>query len=59
MHGMLDCILGTNKEIDDSVTLAALQGIVNAVNGNDANRMLLVDLDGLKPIQSIMQVGNT
>ena len=54
LHGLLDCILGTNKEIDDSVSLAALQGVVNAVNGNDANRMLLVDLNGIKPIQSVL-----
>jgi hypothetical protein len=55
VHGLLDCILGTNKEIDDRVAHAALQGIVNVVNGNDANRNLLVDLNGIKPILSILQ----
>jgi hypothetical protein len=55
VHGLLDCILGTNKEIDDQVAHAALQGIVNVVNGNDANRNLMVDLNGVKPILSILQ----
>ncbi len=55
VHGLLDCILGTNKEINDEVAHAALQGIVNVVNGNDANRNLMVDLNGIKPILSILQ----
>jgi hypothetical protein len=55
VHGLLDCILGTNKEIDDTVAHAALTGIVNVVNGNDANRSLMVDLNGIKPILSIIQ----
>ena len=55
VHGLLDCILGTNKEIDDTVAHAALTGIVNVVNGNDANRNLMVDLNGIKPILSIIQ----
>jgi len=55
VHGLLDCILGTNKEIDDRIAHAALQGMVNVVNGNDANRNLLVDLNGIKPILGILQ----
>lgn len=55
LHGLLDLILGTNKEIDDSISYAALTGIVNTVCGNDANRLLLCDLDGIKPILSIIQ----
>ena len=55
LHGLLDCILGTNKEIDDTVAHAALTGMVNVINGNDANRRLMVDLNGIKPILSILQ----
>ena len=55
LHGLLDLILGTNKEIDPSISYAALTGIVNTVCGNDANRLLLCDLDGIKPILSIIQ----
>ena len=55
MHGLLDLVLGTNKEIDDSISYAALTGIVNTVCGNDANRLLICDLNGIKPILSIMQ----
>ena len=55
LHGLLDLILGTNKEIDPSISYAALTGVVNSVCGNDANRLLLCDLDGIKPILSIIQ----
>ena len=55
LHGLLDLVLGTNKEIDDSISYSALTGIVNVVCGNDANRLLMCDLDGIKPILSIIQ----
>ena len=55
MHGLLDLVLGTNKEIDDSISYAFLTGVVNTVCGNDANRLLICDLNGIKPILSIMQ----
>ena len=55
LHGLLDLILGNDKEIDDAVSYAALMGVVNAIQGSDANRMLIVDLDGLKPLLSTLQ----
>jgi hypothetical protein len=55
LHGLLDLILGTNKEINPAISYAALTGIVNTVCGNDANRLLLCDLQGIKPTLSIIQ----
>ena len=55
LHGLLDLILGTNKEIDESVAYAALTGITNVVYGSDANRRLIIDLSGIKPLLSFIQ----
>lgn len=55
LHGLLDLILGNNKEINDSISQAALMGVVNAIQGSDSNRMLMVNLNGIKPLLSTLQ----
>ena len=55
LHGLLDLVLGNDKEINDHVSHMALMGIVNVVQGNDANRMLIVDLNGIKPLTSVLE----
>lgn len=55
LHGLLDLVLGNDKEVDDSISYAALAGVVNTIAGSDANRMLIVDLNGLKPLLSTLQ----
>lgn len=55
LHGLLDLVLGNDKEINDAISLAALMGVVNSMQGHDANRMLIVDLNGIKPLLSTLQ----
>jgi len=55
LHGLLDLILGNEKEIDEHITYAALCGTVNTISGSDANRMLIVNLNGIKPLLSTIQ----
>ena len=55
LHGMLDLVLGNGKEIDEFITYAALCGVTNSISGSDANRRLVVDLNGIKPLISTIQ----
>ena len=58
LHGLLDLVLGSDKEINDSISLAALSGVVNSIQGHDANRMLMVNLNGIKPLLSTLQTSS-
>lgn len=55
LHGLLDLVLGTQREIDDQIQCAALGAIGNINLGNDSCRSLTVELEGLKPIITAIQ----
>lgn len=56
LHGILDLILCSNKPFsDENIQYAALCTVVNVVNGNDASRLLVVELNGVKPILTSIQ----
>lgn len=59
LHGLLDLILGTQRETDDHIQSEALGALANINLGNDACRTLTVDLNGLKPIISAIQTSQS
>jgi hypothetical protein len=59
VHGLLDLILGTQRETDDYIQCEALGALANINLGNDACRTLTVDLDGLKPIITAIQTSQS
>lgn len=57
LHTLLDLILGTHKDfVDENVQFYCLCCVVNIVFGSDANRVLLVELNGSKPILECLQL---
>lgn len=59
LHAVLDLILGTNKPFfDEDIQYAALTAVVNVIYGNDANRVLMVELDGIKPLLTSIQTSS-
>jgi hypothetical protein len=57
LHTLLDLILGTHKDfVDNTVQYYCLCAVVNIVFGSDANRVLLVELNGSKPILECLQL---
>ena len=56
MHAMFDLILGVHQDVDRHIQYFAVCGLVNVMYKNDANRMLSVELNGIKPLLTIMRV---
>eukprot|EP01038_Epipyxis_sp_PR26KG_P008174 gene8174-11059_t len=56
MHSLFDLIVGVHRTIDRNVQYATLNAIVNVVHQSDANRMLSVELNGIKPILYILRI---
>jgi hypothetical protein len=57
LHTLLDLILGTHKDfVDNTVQYYSLCSVVNIVYGSDANRVLLCELNGAKPILECLQL---
>ena len=59
LHGILDLILGVQREIDNHIQIAALGAVVNITQGNDACRKLTVELSGIQPIITAIQTAPT
>jgi hypothetical protein len=59
LHGLLDLILGTQRDTDENIQEAALGAVANTNLGNDACRTLTVELDGLKPIITAIQTSQS
>jgi hypothetical protein len=55
MHAMFDLILGAHVDVDEHISYSALCAIVNVIHRNDANRMLAVEIRGIKPILTTLQ----
>jgi hypothetical protein len=57
LHAILDLILGSHKDfVDENIQFACLCAVVNTVSGSDANRVLIVELNGIKPILDAIQM---
>lgn len=55
MHALFDLILGAHQDVDRHIQYNTLCAIVNVTYKNDANRMLSVELNGIKPLLTIMK----
>lgn len=58
MHAMLDLVLGTHVEVDEHIQFATLCAVVNTTSKNDANRMLAVELNGIRPILTVLRTSS-
>lgn len=55
MHAMFDLILGVHQDVDRHIQYYATCALVNVMYKNDANRLLAVELNGIKPLLTIMR----
>ena len=55
MHAMFDLILGVHQDVDRHIQYYAVCSLVNVMYKNDANRLLAVELNGIKPLLTIMR----
>lgn len=55
MHAMFDLILGVHQDVDRHIQYYAVCALVNVMYKNDANRLLAVELNGIKPLLTIMR----
>lgn len=57
-HAVID-ILGGIKTGDSHVRSAACAAAVNIIAGSDANKVLAIELDAIRPMLSLIQFGNS
>ena len=55
MHAMFDLVLGVHQDVDRHIQYYAVCGLVNVMYHSDANRLLAVELNGIKPLLTIMR----
>jgi hypothetical protein len=55
MHAMFDLILGVHQDVDRHIQYYAVCGLVNVMYKSDANRLLAVELNGIKPLLTILR----
>jgi len=55
LHAMFDLILGTIHDVDHHIQYYTLCAIVNSINVNDTNRILSIELNGIKPLLTIIR----
>lgn len=55
MHAMFDLILGVHQDVDRHIQYFAVCGLVNVMYKSDANRLLAVELNGIKPLLTILR----
>ena len=58
MHAMFDLVLGVHQDVDRHIQYYAVCSLVNAMYKNDANRLLAVELNGIKPLLTIMRASS-
>lgn len=58
LHAMFDLILGTNHDVNHHIQYFAICAIVNTIYKNDTNRILSVELNGIKPLLTIMKTSS-
>ena len=57
LHILLDLILGSNKDfLDENIQYYSICSVVNIVSGSDANRVLMIELNGVKPLLDCLQM---
>ena len=54
MHALFDLIIGSHVDVDRDIQFATLTALLNTIHMSEANRMLAVELNGLKPILTIL-----
>lgn len=55
MHAMFDLILGVHQDVDRHIQYYAVCALVNVMHKSDANRLLAVELNGIKPLLTILR----
>ena len=55
MHALYDLVLGAHQDVDRHISYAALCAIVNVVFTSDANRLLSIELLGVRPLLTTLQ----
>jgi hypothetical protein len=55
MHAMFDLVLGVHQDVDRHIQYNTLVALVNVMYKNDANRTLAVELNGIKPLLTILK----
>lgn len=58
MHAMFDLVLGVHQDVDRHIQYYAVCSLVNVMYKNDANRLLAVELDGIKPLLTVMRASS-
>jgi hypothetical protein len=57
-HALIDLILGSHSDVDESVRFYSLCAIVNILYQNDSNRLLSIELQCIKPLITVLQVSS-
>lgn len=57
-HALIDLVLGSHNDVDESVRFYALCAIVNTIYKNDSNRLLSIELQCIKPLITVLQVSS-
>ena len=58
MHSLFDLILGGHVDVDEKIQYATLQALLNTTHESDSNRMLSVELAGIKPLLTFLKVSS-
>lgn len=56
-HALIDLSVGAHVRVTDQVRRFAVQALLNLTHGSDANRSILVDLDGIRPLLECVMSG--
>jgi hypothetical protein len=54
LHALFDLVLGAHTDVDKYVQYECLCGLVNLMCDNDSNRLLSVELNGIRPILTLL-----
>lgn len=54
-HALIDMVLGSHNDVDQSVQFFTLCAIVNTVYKNDSNRLLSIELNCIRPLITTLQ----
>ena len=50
LHALIDLAVGAHVRVSEEVRLSAVTALLNTIYHNDANRSILVELDGIRPL---------
>lgn len=55
-HALYDLVLGNHVDVDEYIQYYTLTALINTIYRSDANRLLSVELAGVKPLLTLLQV---